>query len=64
MCDSIVLASSVFGSIYICATSLTLIDKQLLENNINKSLLVINGCTFLISGSIFLYSVKSYFSSL
>ena len=58
MCDSIVLASSVFGSIYICATSLTLIDKQLLENNINKSLLVINGCTFLISGSIFLYGIN------
>ncbi len=54
----IVMTSLLFGPVYMCSISLMLINKQLLENNINKSLLILNGCTFLISGSIFLYGIN------
>lgn len=59
MYKSIIIASALFGSVYLCSTSMHLLNNVLLENKSNKNLLVLNGCTFLISGSIFLYTITS-----
>lgn len=56
MHNSILLSSCLFGSIYLSCTSLVLINKTFLENKkIPNKLLLINGLTFIISTSIFLY---------
>ena len=57
MYNSIIITSCLFGSVYIFSISLILINKLLLEKKINHKLLIINGLTFVISGSIFLYNV-------
>ena len=55
--DSIILLSCFFGSFYLCSTSLVLINKSLLENKkIPNEIIIINGFTFLVSGSIVLYN--------
>lgn len=59
MYKSIIIACASFGSVYLSSISLCLINQTLLENKPNYNLLVLNGCTFLISGSIFLYIVNS-----
>ncbi len=57
MDNSIILSSCLFGSIYLFSTSLKMINETFLENNkINYKLIMINGLTFIMSGSIFLYS--------
>lgn len=57
MYNSIILYSGLFGSVYLCSTSLVLINKCLLKNKkISKPLLLINGFTFLVSGSMVLYN--------
>ena len=58
--NSIILTSCLFGSVYIYSTSLKLINKSFLLNKylINK-LLIINGLTCIISGSIILYNIQS-----
>jgi len=57
MYDSIILFSGLFGSFYLCSTSLVLINRTLLENKkIPNELLIINGLTFLVSGSIVVYN--------
>lgn len=58
MYNSIIIASTLFGSVYLCSTSIHLINQSLLENKPNKYLLMLNGCTFLVAGSIFLYSIS------
>jgi hypothetical protein len=53
----IILFSSLFGSFYLFATSLVLINKMLLVNNkIPKELIIINGVTFLVSGYVIIYN--------
>ena len=59
MYNSIIIASTLFGSVYLSSISLCLINQSLLENKPNKNLLVLNGCTFLVAGSIFLYTINS-----
>ena len=59
MYNSIIIASALFGSVYLCSTSIHLLNNALLENKPNKKLLVLNGCTFLVTGSIFLYTITS-----
>ena len=55
--NSIILSSCLFGSIYLFSTSLKMINESFLENNkINNKLIMINGLTFVMSGSIVLYS--------
>ena len=57
MLNSIILSSCLFGSVYLCYNSLALINKSLLENKkIPNQLIVINGLTFIMSGSIVIYS--------
>ena len=57
MYKSIILSSCLFGSFYLCSTSLILINRSLLENkNIPNELDIINGLTFIVSGSIVIYN--------
>ena len=66
MYNPIILSACLFGSAYLCSTSLVLINYiSLLENNkISNKLIAINNLTFVISGSIFLFTslklTKSY----
>lgn len=50
------LSSCLFSSVYIFSKSLELINKSLsINKNIPKKLIFINGLTFLLSGSTFIY---------
>jgi hypothetical protein len=67
MSNSIILFSSLFGSVYLMSISLGLINRSFLENKkIPRELIIINGLTFVVSGSIFIglsLSNFSYFKS-
>ena len=55
MSNSIILFSSLFGSVYLMSISLGLINKSFLENKkIPRELIIINGLTFVVSTSIFI----------
>jgi len=55
MSNSIILFSSLFGSVYLMSMSLGLINKSLLEDKkIPRELIIINGLTFVVSGYIFI----------
>ncbi len=57
MYNTIILSSCLFGSVYLSSKSLKLINDIFLKNKkIPYTLIVINGLTFLLSGSIFLYN--------
>ena len=58
MYNSIILTSCVFGSVYIFSKSLENINRSLLENKkIPNNLIIINGLTYIFSGSVFLYGI-------
>ena len=67
MSNSIILFSSLVGSIYLMSVSTVLINKSLLENKkIPRELMIINGLTFMASTSIFIgasLSNSTYFKS-
>lgn len=67
MSNSIILFSSLFGSVYLMAKSLELTNRALLENKkIPNELIIINGLTFVMSSYIFIngtLSNHSYFKS-
>jgi hypothetical protein len=67
MSNSIILFSSLFGSVYLMSISLGVINMSLLENKkIPRELIIINGLTFVVSSSIFIggsLSALSYFKS-
>ena len=55
MSNSIILFSSLFGSVYLMSISLGSINKSLLENKkIPRELMIINGLTFVVSSYIFI----------
>lgn len=57
MYKSIILSSCLYGSFYLCSTSLLFINRSLLEDKkIPKIIYIINGLTFLVSGSIVVYN--------
>jgi len=57
MSNSIILSSSLFGSVYLMSISLGLINRSLLENKkLPRELIIINGLIFLVSSSIFIGS--------
>ena len=59
MYNSIILSSCLFGSVYIFSTSLQSINMSFLENKkMPNKLIIINGLTFIISGSVFLYGIN------
>ena len=59
MYNYIILSSCLFGSVYICSKSLKLINNVLLTENkkMMKPLIILNGTIFIISGSLFIYSI-------
>lgn len=60
MHNSIILSAGLFGSVYLCGISLVLINNSLVENKkMPNKLMVINGLTFIISGSIIVYGFSS-----
>jgi len=64
MYKSIILSSCLFGSFYLCSTSLLLINRSLLENKkLPNELIIINGLPFLVSGSIVVYNFSLLNSS-
>jgi len=61
MFNSIILSSCLFGSVYIFSKSLDAINRSLLENKkISNKLIIINGLTCLMSGSVFFYISINY----
>ena len=65
MYKHIILSSCLFGSFYLCSTSLFLLNKLSLENKkIPNELIIINGLTFLVSGYIVVYNFSLLTSSL
>ena len=55
MSNSIILFSSLFGSVYLMSISLGFINKSLLENKkMPRELIIINGLTFVVSGYVFI----------
>ena len=67
MSNSIILFSSLFGSVYLMTISLGLINRSFLDNKkIPRELIIINGLTFVASSSIFIgvtLSNMPYFKS-
>jgi hypothetical protein len=60
MSNSIILFSSLFGSVYLMSISLGFINRRLLENKkIPRELIIINGLTFVVSTSIFIVGTLS-----
>ena len=58
MYNSIVLSCTLFGSVYIFSKSVELINQSLLQDKqIPDSLVVINTLSFVVSGSIIIYSL-------
>ena len=55
--NSIILSSCLFGSVYLCSTTLTLINMTHIENiKIPNGLFVLNGFTFIMTGSLVIYT--------
>ena len=55
--NSIILSAGLFGSIYLCSTTLTLINITHIENiKIPNGIIVLNGFTFIMSGSLVIYT--------
>jgi ABC-type enterochelin transport system permease subunit len=54
----IIVSSCLFGSVYIFTKTLQLINQSYLENKqISNKIIILNGVTCMISGSVFLYAV-------
>jgi hypothetical protein len=65
MSNSIILFSSLFGSVYLMSISLGFINRRLLENKkIPRELIIINGLTFVVSTSIFIGDALSNFRTI
>jgi hypothetical protein len=65
MSNHIILSTCLLGSVFICATSITMINVTYLENKkIPRFLIIINGLTFIISGFIFLFCFNLFFKLL
>jgi hypothetical protein len=59
MYSSIILSSGLFGSVYLFSKSLDLINRFMLENKkIPSKLIIINDLSFVMTGYIFVYSVR------
>lgn len=59
MYNSIILSSCMFGSIYLLSQSLEFINRSQLENKqLSYKLILINGLTVILSGSVIIYGLK------
>ena len=55
--NSIILSTCLFGSVYLCSTTLKLINMTHIENiKIPDGLIVLNGFTFILTGSLVIYT--------
>lgn len=55
--DSIILSAGLFGSVYLCSTTLTLINMAHIENKkMPNNLIILNGLTFIMTGSLVIYT--------
>jgi hypothetical protein len=68
MCNYIIISSYLLGSFYLFSASLTLTnDSCLQDKKMSNKLIIINGLTMLVSGSIIVYNLtllnSSYFKS-
>jgi hypothetical protein len=58
--NSIILSAGLFGSIYLCSTTLTLINMAHIENKkLPTDLIVLNGLTFIMTGSLVIYTFEA-----
>jgi hypothetical protein len=58
--NSIILSAGLFGSAYLCSTTLTLINMTYIENiKIPNGLVVLNGFTFIMTGSLVIYTFST-----
>ena len=61
MLESIVLTSYFFGSVYLFSKSLEFINRAYLQDNkIPDKLIVLNGLTFVMTGTVVLYSYSLF----
>lgn len=56
--DYIVLSAGLFGSVYLCSTTLTLINMTYIEKKRPSELIVLNGLTFIMTGSLVIYTFE------
>ena len=57
--NSIILSAGLFGSVYLCSTTLTLINMSYIENKkMPNELIVLNGLTFIMTGSLVIYTFE------
>lgn len=55
--NSIILSAGLFGSIYLCSTTLELINTTYIENKkMPNDLIILNGFTFIMTGSLVIYT--------
>jgi hypothetical protein len=55
--NSIILSAGLFGSVYLCSTTLTLINMAHIENKkMPNNLIVLNGFTFIMTSSLVIYT--------
>ena len=63
MFNTITICSTLFGSVYLCSVSLALINNSLSEEKkIPKQVMLLNGLTFLASGSVFFGYIGIHYS--
>jgi len=63
MYNSVILSSYLFGSVYLFSVSLKLINMSFIENKkMPVKLIIINGLTLVLSGSIIIYNCTYAFS--
>lgn len=63
MFNTITICSTLFGSVYLCSTSLYLINKSMMEEKtIPKQVMLLNGLTFLASGTVFFGYIGLHYS--
>jgi len=55
--NSIILSAALFGSIYLCSTTLTIINMTYIKDiKMPNELILLNGFTFIMSGSLVIYA--------
>ncbi len=58
--NSIILSAGLFGSIYLCSTTLKLINMAHIENSkMPNELIILNGFTFIMTGSLVIYTFEA-----
>lgn len=60
--NSIILSAGLVGSVFLCSTSLTLINMAHIENKKTpKEIIILNGLTYIISGSLVIFTFNALY---